>query len=88
MQIVFVLVSFTLKMTCMATITLEIDDEKLSFFNDLIENFAFVKIQETGPDEDNDEQVKENLRQGIRDMRLVEQGKLRSRPAREFLAEL
>ncbi|WP_157626957.1 hypothetical protein [Spirosoma luteum] len=72
----------------MATITLEIDDEKLPFFNDLIKHFTFVTIQETELDEDTDEQVKENIREGIKNMHLVEQGQSESRPAREFLTKL
>ena len=72
----------------MATLTLEIQDKKLKFFKDIIKNFSFVKIQETESDEDTDEQVIENIRQGVKEMRLVEQGKMKSRPAREFLKEL
>ncbi len=40
------------------------------------------------PDEDTNEQVIANIREGVRQMRLVEQGKMKSRPAREFLNEL
>ncbi|WP_149243647.1 hypothetical protein [Dyadobacter sp. 32] len=72
----------------MATLTLEIKDEKLKFFKDLIQNFSFVKVQETESDGDSDEQIIENIRQGVKEMRLVEQGKMRSRPAKEFLKEL
>ncbi|GAB2602039.1 hypothetical protein [Spirosoma areae] len=72
----------------MATITLEIDDKKLKFFKDLIKHFSFVKVQAPELDEDTDEQVVANIRQGVKEMRLVEQGKLKSRPAREFLTEL
>lgn len=72
----------------MATITLEVDDKKLKFFKDLIKNFSFVKVQNSDAGEDTDEQVIANIRQGVKEMRLVEEGKLKSRPAREFLSEL
>lgn len=73
----------------MATLTLEIQDKKLAFFKDLIQNFSFVKVkEEETEEEDSDEAVRENIRQGVREMRLVEEGKMKSRPAREFLAEL
>lgn len=62
----------------MATLVLEIQDKKLKFFKDLIKHVAFVKIQEAEPDEDTDEQVIENIRQGVKEMRLVEQGKINS----------
>ncbi|MPR34885.1 hypothetical protein [Salmonirosea aquatica] len=72
----------------MATLVLEVQDKKLKFFRDLIQHFSFVTIRETELDEDTDEQVIENIRAGVKEMRLVEQGKVKSRPAREFLKEL
>lgn len=72
----------------MTTLILEIEDKKLKFFKDLIQHFSFVKIRETHSDEDTDEEVEANIREGVRQMRLVEQGKMKSRPAREFLNEL
>jgi len=72
----------------MTTITLEIEDSKLKFFKDLLKNFSFVKIKEEVLDEDSDEDVIANIKQGIKEMRLVEDGKMKSRPAREFLKEL
>lgn len=72
----------------MATLVLEIQDRKLKFFKDIIQHFSFVTIQEPDLDEDTDEQVRANIRQGVKEMRLIEQGKMKSRPAREFLKEL
>ena len=72
----------------MATIILEIEDKKLKFVKDLLKHFSFVRIKETQPDEDTDEQVIANIGQGINEMRLIEQGKRKSRPAREFLNDL
>jgi hypothetical protein len=72
----------------MATLILEIQDKKLKFFKDLIQHFSFITIQEPDLDEDTDEQVRANIREGVRQLRLVEQGKMKSRPAREFLKEL
>ena len=72
----------------MATITLEVDDKKLKFFKDLIKHFSFIKVQEADPDEDTDEQVRANISRGVKEMRLVEKGQLKSRSAREFLNDL
>jgi len=72
----------------MAIVTLQINDKKLQFFKDLISNFSFVKIKETELDEDTDEEVIANIKQGIKEMRMIEDGKMESRPAREFLKEL
>ncbi len=77
----------------MTTITVEVQDKKLKFFKELLNQLSFVKIREneSTPDsleEDTDEQVIANIREGVRQMRLVEQGKMKSRPAREFLKDL
>lgn len=71
----------------MATLTLKIEDEKVDFFKDLIENFSFVKVQ-SEDDGDSDEDIRENIRQGIKEMKLVERGELKSTPFSEFLKEL
>lgn len=72
----------------MATLVLDVEDKKLKFFKDLIKHFSFVKIQETEPDEDTDEQVIENVREGVRELKLVLEGKKKSTPFNEFLKEL
>ena len=72
----------------MATITLDVQDKKLDFFKELVSQLSFVKIQEEKPDEDTDEQVIANIRQGVKEMRLVEQGKMKATPFKEFLKEL
>lgn len=72
----------------MATLIIEIEDKKLDFFKELLQNLPFVKMREMLPEEDTDEEVIANLREGIKEMRLVEQGKKKSRSAREFLREL
>ena len=72
----------------MATLTLEVQDKKLKFFKDLIENFSFVKVRQEELDGDSDEEIRENIRQGVKEMRLVEQGKAKSTPFDQFLKEL
>ena len=72
----------------MAVLTLEIDDKEVTFFKDLIYHLPFVKIRAEGDDEDSDEAVIANIRQGLQEMRSAEQGITKSRPAREFLNEL
>ena len=77
----------------MATITVDVQDKKLKFFRGLLNQLSFVKIRENesssdSPGEDTDEQVIANIREGVRQMRLVEQGKMKATSAREFLEEL
>ncbi len=72
----------------MAILTLEIKDNKFQFFKDLISNFRFVKIKEVEHDEDSDEEVMANIKNGIEEIRLVEKGKMKATPVRDFLKEL
>ena len=72
----------------MAILTLEIKDNKFQFFKDLISNFRFVKIKEVEHDEDSDEEVMANIKNGIEEIRLVEQGKMKATTVRDFLKEL
>lgn len=72
----------------MATITVEVQDKKLKFFKELLNQLAFVKIREGEFDEDTDEQVIANIREGVRQIRLVEQGKMKATPIKDFLKEL
>ncbi|SOD95427.1 hypothetical protein [Spirosoma fluviale] len=69
----------------MAVLTLEIDDKEVSFFKDLIYHLPFVRIKN---EEDSDDAVLANIRQGVEELRAVEQGKAKSRPARDFLNDL
>ena len=39
-------------------------------------------------EEPSKDEIKENIRQGLRELKLIEEGKLKSRPAKEFLNEL
>jgi hypothetical protein len=72
----------------MATLTLEIENKKLKFFKDLIQNFTIVRVQEYDFQEDTYKQVIENIKIGLEEIKLIEQGTKKSRPAREFLKEL
>ena len=72
----------------MATLVLEIQDRNPKFFKDIIQHFSLVTIQESDSDEDTDEQVQASIRQGVKEMRLVEQGKMKSTSSNVFLKEL
>jgi len=72
----------------MATAIIEIENKKLKFFKDLIQNFSFVSVREGNLQEDSDKEVIENIKSGLEEMKLIEQGVKKSRPAREFLKGL
>lgn len=71
----------------MATLTVEAEDNELNFLRDLLNKFPFVKINEDA-EEDSDEAIRANIREGVRELSLVEKGKLKTHSAREFLKEL
>ena len=82
----------------MALITLKIKDSKLSFFRELVRNLDFVQEEkaETSDSSETDEEyreptkeeIKENIRQGLREVKLIEEGKMKSRSAKEFLDDV
>lgn len=80
----------------MALITLKIKDNKVNFFRELIRNLDFVQEEKVEASDYGDEEyreptkeeIKENIRQGLREVKLIEEGKMKSRPAKEFLNEL
>jgi hypothetical protein len=72
----------------MRQIILDISDNKYSFFMELLKSFDFVRVKEDTYKEPTKEEVKENIKQGLKELKLIEQGKLKTRPAREFLNEL
>ena len=72
----------------MATIIIEVQDRKQKFFKELLNQLSFVTIREEELEEDTDEQVVASIREGVRQMRLVEQGKMKTTPFKDFLKEL
>jgi hypothetical protein len=72
----------------MAKLILEIEDKKLKFFKDLVQHFSFVKITKPEREEDTDEQVRENIRTSVKELKEVLEGKVKAQPFEDFLKEL
>ena len=74
----------------MEQLTLNIyDKSKLFLITELLKSWDFVRIVKHETFEnDSKEEIIENLKQGFREMKLVEQGKIKSRPIKELLDEL
>jgi hypothetical protein len=68
----------------MTQLTIQIQDNKVPFFMELIKNFDFVKI-DIDPTK---EEIKDNIRQGLKELQLIEQGKMKATPLIDFLNEL
>lgn len=67
----------------MAQFTIQVQDSKVPFFMELIKNFDFVKIDST-----TNEEIKDNIRQGLKELQLIEQGKMEATTLKDFLNEL
>ena len=82
----------------MALITLKIKNSKLSFFRELIKNLDFVqeeKVEESESSETEEEyreptkeEIKENIRQGLREVKLIEEGKMKAIPLKDLLDDV
>jgi hypothetical protein len=64
---------------------LEIQDNKASFFMELIKNFRFIKAK---PISAEDAVLLGEIQEAVKNMNLVNEGKLKARPAEELLNEL
>ena len=78
----------------MTQFTINVQDNRVNFFIELIKNFRFVKIlkqQKTYETVEIHEFTKEDIlngmKQGLREVELIEQGKMKSTPLKEFLDE-
>jgi len=70
----------------MKQITINIPDNKYSFFLELVKNLGLEKVKEEPVSAD--EEVLRSLEQGFKEVKLVQEGKLKSRPLKDFLDEL
>jgi hypothetical protein len=68
----------------MTQLTIQIQENKVPFFMELIKNFDFVKVDKYPTKEE----IKDNIRQGLKEIQLIEQGKMKATPLKDFLNEL
>ncbi len=78
----------------MKQITINIKESRFRFFMELIRSFDFVTVTEPAHpvreanDGDNREALRANVRRGLKEVKLIEAGKLKGRPAHHLLDEL
>ena len=70
----------------MKQITLNIPDNQYAFFLELVKKLGLEKVKEEAID--TQEEVLQGIAQGLREVKLIEEGKMTSRPAKDFLNEL
>jgi hypothetical protein len=66
-------------------VLLDIKDSKASFVMELLNNFSFVKSK---PLTDEKAELIAEIKEAVENLKLVRQGKLKARPAKELLDEL
>jgi hypothetical protein len=71
----------------MKQVTLHIPDSNYPFFIELARSLQFVKKIEAA-DEPAKEQVLQNIKAGLQEVKLFKKGKLKTTPAKDFLNEL
>jgi hypothetical protein len=70
----------------MKQITLNIPDNKYDFFLELVKNLGLEKVNEE-PIEAEQEALR-GLEQGLKEVKLIQEGKMKGTPLKEFLDEL
>ena len=66
-------------------VLLDIKDSKVPFVMELLRNLSYVKAK---PLSDEKAQLVTEIREAVLNLKLVKQGKLKARPAKELLDEL
>jgi len=69
----------------MKQVTLSIKEGKFQFFLELMKNLDFVQL-DSGEDSVN--AIRNNIKQGLEEVKLAKQGKLKTTSAQDFLDEL
>jgi hypothetical protein len=70
----------------MKQIVLNIKESKIPFFMELIKNFEFIKI--ANEEVDTKQEIAENLKKGLSDIKLIKKGKIKTSSLDSFLNEL
>jgi len=76
------------KYTQQRVVVLNVAPRKYDFLMELLGSFDFVKVTEEETDGDSREEIIAKLQGAARDIKLINAGKLKGRPARELLKEL
>jgi len=66
-------------------VLLDIKDNKADFVMELLENFSFVKAKTLS---DEKAELMEEIKEAVENLKLVREGKLTARPAKDLLDEL
>jgi uncharacterized protein YpbB len=76
----------------MRQITIQVPDQQYEFFMQLVRNLKFVKVKQESPLEaqltPSQKKTWKNIKQGFEELKMMEEGKMKTIPAEDFLKEL
>jgi protein-arginine kinase len=72
----------------MKQLTINIPDNKYSFIIELMRNFDFVKFDEEVYTEPSKEEIIQSIKQGLKEVKLIENGQMEATTLKDFLNEL
>ncbi len=73
----------------MKEVTVQIPDKKHELFIELMKSLSFVKkVKTLEEDEPTKEEILEGIRQAVKEVNLIKQGKLKGTPIKKLLSEL
>ncbi|NOS91115.1 MAG: hypothetical protein HOP30_04275 [Cyclobacteriaceae bacterium] len=73
----------------MKEVTVQIPDKKHELFIEMMKSLSFVKkVKTVDEDEPTKEEILEGIRQAVKEVNLIKQGKLKARPVQDLLDEL
>jgi len=71
----------------MRQITVQVPNKKYEMFMELMKSISFVKKVKVD-DEPTKEEILEGIKQAVKELNLIKEGKLKGRPVQELLDEL
>ena len=72
----------------MKQVTLNIQDNKYTFFMELVNSLSFVKKIEPTESESHEQEALNGVKQAIEELKLYKRGKLSPKPLKDLLDEL
>jgi hypothetical protein len=72
----------------MKEVTVQIPDKKYEIFLELMKSLTFVKKVKTVDDEPTKKEILDGIRQAVKEVNLIKQGKLKPTSLKELLNEL
>jgi hypothetical protein len=76
------------KQIVMKEVVVQVSDKKYEIFIELMKSLSFVKNVKAVDDEPTKEEILDGIKQAVKEVNLIKQGKLKGRPIQDVLDEL